>query len=99
MQEMKITFPAWIEGLPKKDRARARVRFILRLAAILATQEGSISVLSQRIGMHKNTLNTMIAAGVMDNGVPVHIIKAIEKVIGVGVIPRSVLNPEVYGDM
>lgn len=99
MEGINIAFPAWIDHLPKKDQARARVKFLLRLAAVLATPEGSISVLSHRIGLHRNSLNSMIAQGTLDAGIPVNVIKAIEQTIGVGVIPRSVLNPEVYGDL
>ena len=37
-------------------------------------------------------------AGTLDSGIPVNVIKAIEQTIGVGVIPRTLLNPEVYGE-
>lgn len=99
MSELNIAFPAWIDRLPKKAQPRARARFLLRLIACLATPEGSVSVLSTRLGMHRNSLNAMLAAGTLDDGLPVNIIKSIEQVIGAGVIKRSVLNPEVYGDI
>lgn len=98
MKELNIAFPAWIESLPKKSQPRARAKFLLRLVACLATPEGSITVLSHRLGLHRNSLNAMLAQGTMDSGLPVNIIKAIEQVIGIGVIPRKVLNPEIYGD-
>jgi len=99
MEGINIAFPAWIERLPKKNQARARAKFLLRLAAVLATPEGSITTLSHRIGLHRNSLNAMLAQGTMDSGIPVNIIKAIEQTIGSGVIPRAVLNPEVYGEL
>lgn len=98
MERINITFPAWIDRLPKNDQPRARMRFILKLAAVLGTREGSVPVLSKRIGMHKNSLNAMLVKGSLDSGIPVNMIKAIEQVIGVGVIPRSMMNPDVYGD-
>lgn len=98
MKDINIALPAWIGGLPKKDQPRARARFLLRLVACLATSEGSISALSQRLGLHRNSLNSMLAQGTMDTGIPVNIIKSIEQVIGVGAIPRQMLNPEIYSE-
>lgn len=98
MNEVQFTLPAWIERLPANVQGRARSKFLLKVAAVLATEEGSISVLSHRIGLHRNSLNAMIVAGTLDSGIPVNVIKAIEQTIGVGVIPRTLLNPEVYGE-
>jgi len=98
MKGINIEFPQWIERLPNKEQAHAKSKFVLRLAAILATPEGSISVLSHRIGLHRNSLNAMLASGQMDDGIPVNVIKAIEQTIGIGVIPREVMNANVYGE-
>lgn len=98
MEYLNIAFPSWIDRLPQKGRQRARVRFMLQLAATLATPEGSISALSHRIGFHRNTLNTMISNGSMDDGIPVNVIKGVEKLIGFGTIPRHLMNENVYGE-
>ena len=98
MNHLNITLPTWLESLPVRDRPRARARFLLKIAACLATEEGSISVLSQRLGLHRNSLNSMLAQGAMDDGIPVNIIKAVEAAIGPGVIPRGTMNPQVYGE-
>ena len=50
------------------------------------------------LGYHQNTLSTMLANGQFDDGLPVNMIKAIEEQIGRGVIPRQLMNPEVYDD-
>ena len=97
MKDIAINFPAWIESLPKKEQARSRMKFVLRIAACLATPEGTITSLSKRIGLHPSTLSNMVTAGSLDDGLPVNIIKALETAIGVGVIPREILNPSVYG--
>lgn len=96
MDRWTMQFPTWIDRLPAKERQRERMKFVLRVAAVLATPEGSITALSKRIGMHRNSLNAMLSQGTLDNGLPVNVVKAIESVIGVGVIPREVMNPAVY---
>lgn len=98
MKGITVTFPSWIGSLPVAIQGRAKARFLLRVAAILATEEGSISVLSHRIGMHRNSLNAMISSGQMDHGIPVNVIKLIEQTIGIGVIPRVLMNPDVYSE-
>ena len=97
MKDITIKFPTWIESLPKKEQPRNRMKFVLRIAACLATPEGTITSLSKRIGLHQNTLSAMLTAGSLDDGLPVNILKAIETAIGVGAIPREILNPSVYG--
>lgn len=99
MQSINFTFPAWLVRLPYKEHGRARARFILKFAAIMATPEGSITALSIRIGFNKNSLNAMLSQGALDDGLSPSLIKAIEQVIGVGVIPREAMNPEVYGQL
>lgn len=96
MDQLTITFPTWLGMLPAKDQARARAKFLLKVAAVMATPQGSIPALSERIGMHRNSLTAMLSQGTLDSGIPVNILKAIEKVIGVGAIPREVMNPGVY---
>jgi DNA-binding transcriptional regulator YdaS (Cro superfamily) len=96
MGSTNFAFPTWIERLPARQQGRARIKFVLKFAAVMATSEGSITALSKRIGLHRNSLNSMIAQGQIDNGLPVNVIKAIESAIGVGVIPRAVMNPGTY---
>lgn len=96
MDQLTITIPTWLEMLPAKERARAKAKFLLKVASVMATPQGSIPALSERIGMHRNSLSAMLSQGALDNGIPVNIIKAIEKAIGMGVIPREIMNPEVY---
>lgn len=80
-----------------RKQARERIKFVLRQIAIMYTETGSISALSEEIGLHRNTLNAMLTSGALDKGIPVSVIKAIEEVTGKNTIPREVLNPSVYG--
>lgn len=96
MQEITISaMPGWVDATEEQP-ARARARFLLRLAACLATPDGSMRSLSDKLGYHRNTLGAMLASGSLDNGLPVPMIKSIEQLIGIGVIPRQLMNPEVY---
>lgn len=97
MNETNFQFPAWMNRVPQDDRARARMRYVLRFAACLATPEGSVDALSEAIGRARKTLNSAVGQGRYDDGLPVDVVLGIEKLIGPGVIPRSVMNPKVYG--
>jgi hypothetical protein len=97
MSEANFQFPEWMNRIPASDQARARMRYVLRYAACLATAEGSVDALSEAIGRHRKTLNSAVSQGRYDEGLPVDVILDIEKLLGHGVIPRDVMNPKVYG--
>lgn len=96
MQSNDFKFPAWIGMLPAKDQGKAKVRFMLKYAAVLATPEGTIPALSRRLGFHQNTLTAMMSQPNLDGRLPLRIIKGIEGLIGVGTIPREMLDPDTY---
>lgn len=98
MDKLEVTLPDWFHNLPEEEQARMRAKLIMRVLAVVATPEGTIAALSSLLGLNRNSLNAMIANGSLDNGIPVNIVKSIEKALGTGVISRKVLNPFVYGD-
>jgi hypothetical protein len=89
-------FPKWIEEAPEENRPNLRARYLLRLAAALATPECTIRAMAAASGLNAGSLNSMLSSGSFDRGFPVNVIKGIESLIGVGVIPRTILNPEIY---
>ena len=50
-----IPLPLWLSGRPDPN-GRARRRFLLRLAALFATEEGTIEAMSRRIELAPESL-------------------------------------------
>lgn len=98
MEKITVFIPAWIEALPKNERGRERSRFILRLAAVLGTEGGTLAALSKRLGYNPNSVATMLYNGHLDRGITIKMMKAIEALIGRGTIPREIMNPGNYGE-
>lgn len=72
-----------------------RVRVLLRTAAIYYSPTGSLSRLSEACEKHPRTLSTY---SVSRKQIPDLIARKIEKLVGRKILPREVLNPEVFGD-
>lgn len=99
MKKTPFKWPVWMEALEGENRKRAEVRFMLRMAALYATPEGSIPALSIKMGQSRNTVHSAYCVATRAAAYPsVATIKGIEDIIGKDVIPREVFNPEVYGD-
>lgn len=73
----------------------ARVRLLLRTAALYNSQSGSMSRLSEDCGLHPRTLSTY---SVSRNAIPAEVARSIENLVGRHVLPREVLNPVIFGD-
>lgn len=95
---MSIPIPRWIDAMPAKKRSAARVRFLVRVAAAYATPEGTVPAMSEQLGLHKNSLNTMIAPGRGDQTISPQLAKSIERLVGRDILPREMLCPEIFGD-
>jgi len=54
-----LPMPKWFDALPEIQKAQARVRFILRLAALYASEDGTLSELSGLLDFRRNSLGTM----------------------------------------
>ena len=52
----------------------------------------------RQLGVHAAEFPGWFLDALADDGLPVNMIKAIEEQIGRGVIPRQLMNPEVYDD-
>lgn len=99
MNNDNFKWPAWIEALKGDERKRAEVRFMLRLAALYATPDGSIPSMSLKMGLSRNTVHSAYCVATRAAAYPsVPVIKGIEELIGKDVIPRAAFNPEIYGD-
>lgn len=81
--------PAWISQLPEKDREAARVRFVLNLAASYATEAGTLTALSERLGRSSGYLNVARVRGSITPEVAVEL----ERQLGRERFPRELFNP------
>ena len=98
MDNNLTAFPAWIDGIEADRRPREKMRFILRYAALMATEKGTIDALSEAIGYANRSLTNAVGNGIYDKGLPVQVIKGIEDLLGAGTIPRAMMNPMIYGE-
>lgn len=89
----EIKFPAWLEKLPPKRRERARKRWLVNLAALHYSPQNSVAQLSRGLGMHAGSLNTILCR---DTRLSATICVGIEKLVGREVMPREVLDPEIF---
>lgn len=89
----EIKYPAWLENLPPKKRERARKRWLVNLAALHYSPRNSVSDLSRGLGMHAGSLNTILCR---DTRLSAAICVGIEKLVGRQVMPREILDPEIF---
>jgi len=96
MSDGKFGFPAWFDALPDEEKPRARAKFIVRCAALIATQEGTVDSLSLAMGYGRNTVQSALGAGRYDDNFPVNFVMRLEDVIGRDTIPREILNKKIF---
>ena len=79
-----ISLPQWLSDLPETEHAKALTKFAFDLAAVCATQHGSLNALADICGVPAGTLRSY------SNGVvktPLPLIVKINEVIGAEVLP------------
>ena len=91
---MKLPMPSWLDDVPKKDRANARMRFLLKLAALYASESGSLGSLSSRMGYsHRQSLSVIISH--RGNVSPEQAVR-IEEIVSREVVTREALRPDIF---
>jgi hypothetical protein len=88
--------PKWIGEIDDDgERRRALTRFLVKLAALYTSPEGSLASLSVKVGLNPRVLSTYTCAGSNRRGVSAKIANRIEKACG-GVVRREQLCPEAF---
>jgi len=87
--------PRWIDSLSPGDRQAATQRFLLRLAALHATESGTVAALEQALGRSRNSLTTYIQKD-SPSRISVALAIEIEGLAGRAVVPREALLPEIF---
>ena len=87
---MTLPLPAWLDKTPASRRNASRRRFLLKLAALYASERGHLTDLSTLLRLQPNTLATFSAKSSAKVVSP-RIAHGIEKATN-GVVPASSLN-------
>jgi dsRNA-specific ribonuclease len=83
-----MTPPAWVK---QADSDRARLNFLVRLAALYASPKGTLSELAKMCGYNPRAMSTYAALETGRATVSPALAKAIEAACG-GVVTRAQLN-------
>ncbi len=91
----RVKIPAWVTR--HEDPPLARVNFLVRLAALYASRQGSLTRLAVLCGYNPRALSTYISLGCGRASISPVLARRIEAACG-GVVKRADLNPAVFGD-
>lgn len=86
---MRIVYPAYFDTLPKEEAETAKVRFLLRLAALYYSPKGNLADLSSALGYHTGTLSGTVS-------IPPGMAVALEKLLGRETFPRELFRPDLF---
>lgn len=92
---MNIPLPRWIDSLSDEDKQAATQRFLIRMAALYATESGTVAALEQAMRRSRNSLTTYIQREAPSRVSPALAIE-IEGIAGRAVVPREALLPEIF---
>lgn len=88
--------PQWLEKVPKKDREAAKVRFLVRLAALYHTETGDSAALAVDLGLQAHYFANLHAT---KRRPPPNICVQIESVVGRHAFRRELVHPELFADL
>lgn len=86
---MDVRLPSWLGELPEDDRPTAKCRFLLRLAAVYFSPAGQLNVLSEALGLHRNSLSTY-------DSIPADMAVKLEALLGREHFPRELFRPDLF---
>lgn len=89
-----IPFPRWLDSVPEHRRALVRQRFLLRIAALYATEHGTISDLSVALGLHRNTILCLTQR--LADTISVELAIQVEEHVGREIVSREQFLPKVF---
>ena len=87
---MSLPIPRWLSSLPREKQHLARRRFLLRIAALYASEEGHATVLAEQIGLSPKSLGPFMVVD-SPKAVSTRTAQAIQDVTG-GVVRASQLS-------
>jgi len=90
-----LRYPAWLAELPKEEQEKARIRWLIRLYALYATEEGGLKKFAAHMGLSTNYLKTQTQHTFWRQLPPKTAIK-IEETLGRDIAPRERLRPDLF---
>jgi hypothetical protein len=90
-----LPYPAWINGLNEDQRESAKTRFLIRVYALYASEEGTVSEFARVLGLGMNQIKTQTQPAYW-SPLPVETAIKIEFALGREVAPREALRPDVF---
>ena len=88
------SLPRWIDSLSAPNQQGAKQRFFMRLAALHASESGTLRELAAALGRSKNALTRYVTDD--PDPVPVELVIDIENLVGRAVLPREALRPDIF---
>ncbi len=84
--------PFWHESVPEKDRDAAKLRLLLSLAAIYASESGTATAFAQALGVGDTAILQAKARGRISGELAVRI----ETLLGRELFPRELFRPDLF---
>ncbi len=88
------SLPRWIDSLSGPEKDAAAQRFYLRLAALHASESGTLRELSSVLGRSKNALTRYVTDA--PEPIPVELAIDLERLVGRETLPREALRPDIF---
>lgn len=88
-----VPLPAWVSACQTAESVdRAKLCFIIRLAALFHNEKGSVGQLSIACGLAESTLHQALKRAEIAPGHAVEI----ERVVGRSLFPRELFRPDLF---
>lgn len=86
---MEVRFPSYMGGLSPEEAEICRARFLIRIAALYDNPLGQLSVLSEKLGLHRGSLAQL-------NQISPQLAIKIETLLGADIFPRTLMRPDIF---
>jgi len=84
--------PSWHDSVPEADRDCARVRTLISLAAIYASESGTLQRLAEGMGINTTAILQAKSRGKISGELAVKI----EELLGRDLFPRELFRPDLF---
>lgn len=90
--EKQWPMPSWHDSLPDEEKAAARAKVLLTLAALYATQSGTATAFAELLELSPTTVLQAKARGKVSGELAVKI----ESILGRSLFPRELFRPDLF---